>query len=139
MGAYRITKYSFPLYNGPFLKIDIVNVPLRRLPDRQIGLCFHECLSGVTPLIFYRRDSAATTITADDIDAEAIRSAASLHVSGVALQISEWAKEACLSATRVAAWSPAPTSSATLERLLLYYWMCTLTGGGEVGGGGMKT
>ena len=36
---------------------------IRRLPDRQIGLCFHECLAGVTSLIFYRRDSAATTMT----------------------------------------------------------------------------
>ena len=92
---------------------------IRRLPDRQIGLCFHECLAGVTSLIFYRRDSAATTMTPDDVDVEAIRSAAALHVPGVALQISEGAKEACLTAIRIAAEASVPISFDPNMRNLL--------------------
>ena len=92
---------------------------IRRLPDRQVGLCFHECLDGVTSLIFYRRDSAATTMTPDDINVEAIRSAAALHVPGVALQISEGAKEACLTAIRIAAAASVPISFDPNMRNLL--------------------
>ena len=92
---------------------------IRRLPDRQIGLCFHECLAGVTSLIFYRRDSAATTMTPDDVDVEAIRSAAALHVTGVALQISEGAKAACLPAIRIAAEASVPISFDPNMRNLL--------------------
>ena len=92
---------------------------IRRVPDRQIGLCFHECLAGVTSLIFYRRDSAATTMTPDDVDVEAIRSAAALHVPGVALQISEGAKEACLTAIRIAAEASVPISFDPNMRNLL--------------------
>lgn len=92
---------------------------IRRLPDRQIGLCFHECLAGVTSLIFYRRDSAATTMAPDDVDVEAIRSAAALHVPGVALQISEGAKEACLTAIRIAAEASVPISFDPNMRNLL--------------------
>ena len=92
---------------------------IRRLPDRQIGLCFHECLAGVTSLIFYRRDSAATTMGPDDVDVEAIRSAAALHVPGVALQISEGAKEACLTAIRIAAEASVPISFDPNMRNLL--------------------
>ena len=92
---------------------------IRRLPDRQIGLCFHECLEGETSLIFYRRDSAATTMAPEDIDGEAIRSAVALHVPGVALQISEGAKEACLTAIRMAAEASVPVSFDPNMRNLL--------------------
>ena len=73
-----------------------------RLPDRQIGLCFHQCLDGLTSLIFYRHDSAASTLCPDDIDPEAIRSAAALHVPGTTMQISESAMAASLKAIRLA-------------------------------------
>jgi sugar/nucleoside kinase (ribokinase family) len=75
---------------------------VKRIPDRQIGLVFHECLGGVTSLIFYRRDSAASTFTPEDIDPEVIRGAAALHIPGVTFQISESAKETCLMAARLA-------------------------------------
>lgn len=73
-----------------------------RMPERQIGLCFHECIDGKTSLIFYRRDSAASTLSPDDIDAETIRKAAALHVPGTTMQISEPAMAACLKAIRLA-------------------------------------
>ncbi|MEW6755819.1 MAG: sugar kinase [Candidatus Latescibacterota bacterium] len=75
---------------------------IRRLPDRQIGLCFHQCLGGVTSLVFYRRDSAASTLCPEDVDPPTIRAAAALHVPGTTLQISASAMAACLKAIRLA-------------------------------------
>ena len=92
---------------------------IRRLADRQIGLCFHECIDGDTSLIFYRRDSAATTLSAADIDGEMVRAARALHVPGVALQISAGAKEACLEAMRLAAGASVPISFDPNMRNLL--------------------
>jgi 2-dehydro-3-deoxygluconokinase len=71
---------------------------IRQIESRQIGLCFHECIDGQTHLIFHRRDSAATALTPADIDAEAIASAAALHVPGTTMQISPCALEASLAA-----------------------------------------
>ena len=39
-----------------------------RESDRQIGLCYHECIDGRTSLHFYRHDSAATCLAPDDVD-----------------------------------------------------------------------
>ena len=75
---------------------------ITRMPGRQIGLCFHECIAGQTSLIFYRHDSAATTLSPDDIDPETIQAAAALHVPGTTFQISRSAMDACLEAIRVA-------------------------------------
>ena len=75
---------------------------IARLPDRQIGLCIHQCIDQVTSLIFYRNDSAASTLGPDDIDAATIRSAAALHVPGTTMQISESAMAASLRAIRLA-------------------------------------
>ena len=75
---------------------------IQRLPDRQIGLCIHECMDGQTSLIFYRRDSAASTLSPDDIDPRVVQSAAALHVPGTTMQISRSAAEACLRAIRLA-------------------------------------
>lgn len=71
---------------------------IARLPGRQIGLCFHECLQGRTNLIFHRRDSAASMLSPADIDAEAIAAAAALHVPGTTMQISPSALEAARTA-----------------------------------------
>jgi sugar/nucleoside kinase (ribokinase family) len=75
---------------------------IQRVSDRQIGLCFHQCLDGATSLIFHRHDSAATTLCPDDIDESTIRTAAALHVPGTTMQISESAMAACLHAIRLA-------------------------------------
>lgn len=75
---------------------------ISRLPDRQIGLCFHQCLDRVTSLVFYRRDSAASTLSPEDLDAPTIQGAAALHVPGTTMQISESAMAACLQAIRLA-------------------------------------
>jgi 2-dehydro-3-deoxygluconokinase len=72
--------------------VDVTRIS--RVAGRQIGLCIHECIDGETRLIFHRRDSAATTMGADDIDTEAIASAAALHVPGTTMQISASALEA---------------------------------------------
>ena len=73
-----------------------------RLPDRQIGLCIHQCIDRLTSLIFYRRDSAASTLNPDDIDAATIQRAAALHVPGTTMQISESAMAASLKAIHLA-------------------------------------
>lgn len=75
---------------------------ITRLPDRQLGLCFHQCIDQRTSLIFYRRDSAASTLSPEDIDAPTIQGAAALHVPGTTMQISESAMAACLKAIRLA-------------------------------------
>ncbi|MFH1571422.1 MAG: sugar kinase, partial [Gemmatimonadota bacterium] len=75
---------------------------ITRLPDRQIGLCIHQCIDRVTSLIFYRRDSAASTLGPDDVDAALIQGAAALHVPGTTMQISESAMAASLKAIRLA-------------------------------------
>lgn len=88
--------------------VDVTHV--QRLPDRQIGLCFHECLDGVTNLIFHRRDSAATTLGPADIDIEAIAGAAALHVPGTTMQISPSALEAARTAIAAAHGAGVPVS-----------------------------
>ena len=80
--------------------VDISHV--QRLPQRQIGLCIHECIDGQTSLIFYRRDSAASTLSPEDIDPRLVQSAAALHVPGTTMQISQSAAAACLRAIRLA-------------------------------------
>ncbi len=75
---------------------------IQRLDERQIGLCFHQCIEGQTSLVFYRLDSAASTLSPDDIDAAVLHGAAALHVPGTTFQISESAMQACLKALRLA-------------------------------------
>ena len=81
-----------------------------RVPGRQAGICFHECIGGRTNLAFQRRDSAATTLGPEDIDPEAIAGAAALHVPGTTLQISEGALEAALAAMAAARAAGVPVS-----------------------------
>ena len=83
---------------------------IRRVPGRQAGLCFHECLDGRTNLLFHRRDSAATTLGPEDIDPAAIAGAAALHVPGTTLQISAGALEAALAAMAAARAAGVPVS-----------------------------
>ncbi len=76
--------------------------PIGRRPDRQIGLCYHECIDGQTSLIFHRHDSAATTLCRDDIDPDLIAASAALHVPGTTMQISENALDAARHALHMA-------------------------------------
>ncbi|MBD05896.1 MAG: hypothetical protein CME24_16270 [Gemmatimonadetes bacterium] len=78
--------------------------------DRQIGLCYHECIGGETSLIFHRQDSAATTLSPDHIDAEFITRAAALHVPGTTMQISNSALAASQHAMGVARDAGIPVS-----------------------------
>jgi 2-dehydro-3-deoxygluconokinase len=71
---------------------------LESVAGRQIGLCFHECLDGVTNLVFQRGDSAATTLSADHVAAWPVDRSAALHVTGTAMQTGPSALEACQSA-----------------------------------------
>lgn len=71
---------------------------VRRVDGRQIGLCFHECIDGITNLIFHRQDSAATTMSPANIDADVIATAAALHVPGTTMQISPSAMQAAQAA-----------------------------------------
>lgn len=80
------------------------------IPDHQIGLCFHECIGGETSLIFHRRHSAATTLSAADVDDELIASAAALHVAGTTMQISSSALETVEAAMRSAHAAKVPIS-----------------------------
>ena len=81
-----------------------------RVPGRQAGICFHECIEGRTTLAFQRRDSAATTLGPEDIDPGAIAGAAALHVPGTTLQISDGALEASLAAIAAARDAGVPVS-----------------------------
>jgi 2-dehydro-3-deoxygluconokinase len=79
-----------------------------RRPGRQIGLCYHECIDGETSLTFHRHDSAATTLSPSDIDADLITHAAALHVPGTTMQISDSALETSLQAMRWASEAKIP-------------------------------
>jgi 2-dehydro-3-deoxygluconokinase len=81
-----------------------------RRTDRQIGLCYHECIEGETSLIFHRHDSAATTLSPSDIDPDLIAHAAALHVPGTTMQISHSALETSLQAMRWASQANVPVS-----------------------------
>lgn len=81
-----------------------------RVPGRQAGICFHECIEGRTTLAFQRRHSAATTLGPEDIDPGAIAGAAALHVPGTTLQISDGALEASLAAIAAARDAGVPVS-----------------------------
>ena len=81
-----------------------------RVPGRQAGICFHECIEGRTTLAFQRRHSAATTLAPEDIDPAAIAGAAALHVPGTTLQISDGALEASLAAIAAAKAAGVPVS-----------------------------
>ena len=81
-----------------------------RVPGRQAGICFHECIEGRTTLAFQRRHSAATTLAPEDIDPAAVAGAAALHVPGTTLQISDGALEASLAAIAAARDAGVPVS-----------------------------
>jgi len=51
---------------------------------------------------FFRKDSAASLMQRDDLDAERIRNAKALHFSGISLAISEGARQTCWEAVRIA-------------------------------------
>ncbi len=79
-------------------------------PDRQIGLCFHECIGGITELIFHRLHSAATVLTPGDLDRDLISRAAALHVARTTMQISPSALETVQTAIRCAHEAGVPIS-----------------------------
>ena len=104
--AKHVSHLGYPLKTSPNLDAlaaeGVHTSQVKRLPNRQAGLCFHECIDGMTSLIFYRRDSVATTLSPEDIDVETIRQAVALHVLGTTFQISESAMQTCLKAIRLA-------------------------------------
>jgi sugar/nucleoside kinase (ribokinase family) len=69
---------------------------------RQIGLAFVEEVAGRRNFIYYRRDSAGSTLSGADIDPGYIRSSAAIHFPAMLLWLSQSMREACLQAIALA-------------------------------------
>ena len=77
----------------------------RNLVDKKhkTGLLFKELFDHVNPNVYYyRENSAASYLQPSDLDADYIRSAKILHVTGITPAISPSAKEATLEAIKIA-------------------------------------
>lgn len=83
---------------------------VRRMADRQIGLCFHEIVDGKANLLFHRRDTPATELSPDDLPGGVIESAAAVHAAGTTLQISDTARDAVVGALERARAAGVPVS-----------------------------
>jgi 2-dehydro-3-deoxygluconokinase len=95
---------------GSLLAEGVDVTAIQHIEGRQIGLCFHECIKGQSRLIFHRHDSAATTMTPEDIDLQKLSTAAALHVPGTTLQISPSASDTCMAAISAARTAGVPVS-----------------------------
>lgn len=69
---------------------------------RQIGLAFVEEVAGERNFIYYRRDSAGSTLNGADISPAYIRSSAAIHFPAMLLWLSQSMREACLQAITLA-------------------------------------
>lgn len=69
-----------------------------RVPDRQMGLCFHQHNGDSTELLFQRSESAATTLEPADLNGTCFDDVVALHVPGTTMQISLSALQTCLAA-----------------------------------------
>ncbi|SNR96877.1 2-dehydro-3-deoxygluconokinase [Anaerovirgula multivorans] len=71
--------------------------------ERSTGLLFKERFAHVNPNVYYyRKNSAASNITTEDLDLDYIRSAKILHVTGITLALSHTARETVYKAIEVA-------------------------------------
>ena len=71
---------------------------VRRVQGSQIGLVFHDNSGDDTRLVFYRREAAGSLLEPDDVTQAAVAKADLVYFPGVALQVSETARRACLKA-----------------------------------------
>lgn len=71
--------------------------------ERSTGLLFKERFAHVNPNVYYyRKNSAASNITIEDLDLDYIKSAKILHVTGITLALSNTARETVYKAIEVA-------------------------------------
>lgn len=71
--------------------------------DNKTGILFKERFQHANPNVYYyRRDSAASRITLDDLDLDYIKSAKILHLTGITPALSESARKAVFEAIKIA-------------------------------------
>jgi len=80
----------------------------------------HYPIPGKSSVLYYRKGSAASKTTVNDVDADYVGSAKLLHLTGITPALSESCKEACLKALEVAAGSSITVSIDTNIRLKLW-------------------
>ncbi len=80
----------------------------------------HYPIPGKSSVLYYRRGSAASKTKVDDVDADYVRSAKLLHLTGITPALSESCKEACLRALEIAVESKVTVSIDTNIRLKLW-------------------
>lgn len=70
--------------------------------DGPTGLMIRENVAGVSSVFYYRKYSAASLMRPDHIDADYIRQAKILHVTGITAALSESSREAVFEAVKIA-------------------------------------
>lgn len=81
--------------------VDVSRVKIDK--ERNTGVLFKERFAHVNPNVYYyRKNSAASNLTVDDIDEEYIKSCKILHVTGITPALSQNAQKAVLKAVSVA-------------------------------------
>lgn len=72
-------------------------------PEKNTGLLFKERFVHVNPNVYYyRKHSAASSISVEDLDLEYIKSAKILHITGITLALSDTARNAVFKAIETA-------------------------------------
>ncbi len=93
--------------NGPTVETKVpekISFELTQLDENNsTGIIFKEYYQRSNPNVYYyRKNSAASTISPDDIDEEYIKSAKILHLTGITPALSESAREAVYKAIEIA-------------------------------------
>ncbi|MBB3108253.1 2-dehydro-3-deoxygluconokinase [Paenibacillus phyllosphaerae] len=74
----------------------------RLVPGESTGLMFRETVAGKLAVHYYRKNSAASKMTPDDLDLDYIRGCKLLHVTGITLALSENCRQTVLAAVKAA-------------------------------------
>lgn len=74
----------------------------RLVPEATTGMMFRETVAGKLAVHYYRKHSAASRMTPDDLDLDYIRGCKILHVTGITPALSDSCRETMLAAVKAA-------------------------------------
>lgn len=110
----RLGMDEFGLYIYNWLRGEGVDVShIKFDPERPTGIYFVQRnypLPGISDVVYYRRGSAASALSPEDIDEEYIASARLFHTTGITLAISDSARETAKRGVEVARKNGVPVS-----------------------------
>ena len=103
------------------LRAEGVRTAVRIEPDTRTGIMLKETpIAGTTRVLYYRSGSAGSRLSPDDLDADAIASAAMLHVTGITPALSRSAADAVRTALDLAIDAGVPVSFDVNHRASLW-------------------